>query len=404
MAIEYPTPYSPTDAALKAFDNQTIDATGVHIVKHMTSGPDHHVQGNRRSRLEQQMLAPINQCRCVKVTANTVGVFPGFYRQAGTKKFFTGKGSQAISSTADDYYVYIDAENTLQVSTTEPTGDEYLLAKVTVSGGEIGDEAIEDLRGYTLAMTSIGPGQIADGAVDTDQLAADAVTGAKIADDAIGSEHIADGAVGAAAIAAGAVGTTELGADAVTGAKIADHAIGSEHIAADAVIAAAISPGAVVGAKLALYSVTGTKIAGDAIDTEHLAAGAVDAAALASALQDAIPNVNISVGSESGDAIDVSVQFRDAANNSLAERCCFRAWLSDSQGGGETATAPDGAVTWSTGTDLDEKTAKKAWRVVMTDASGAAVLAITESGEATWYLHVVFDGKVYISGAITFAV
>ena len=54
--------------------------------------------------------------------------------------------------------------------------------------------------------------QIADGGVDTTQLAADAVTGAKIADDAVDSEHYTDGSID----------TAHIADDQVTHAKLED--------------------------------------------------------------------------------------------------------------------------------------------------------------------------------------
>jgi hypothetical protein len=123
---------------------------------------------------------------------------------------------------------------------------------------------------------------------------------------------------------------------------------------------------------------------------------------LSMALADAIADVEISVGVEYLDTIYVSVQARDAAGNNLSERVCFRAWLSDSVGGGETCTAPSSAL-WTTGTTLELKTADVSWRAVMTDATGKAELQVGDSGDFTWYLHVAFGGKVFVSSAITFA-
>lgn len=132
-------------------------------------------------------------------------------------------------------------------------------------------------------------------------------------------------------------------------------------------------------------------------------AGLIGADRLSDTVADLIPQVDISVGSESGDTIEVTVQVRDCQNNDNANRFVVHAWLADGQYGAETTTAPGGTVSWTTGTAIEEITAKKRWTTV-TDATGAAVLSIGETGAATWYLNVEVDGRVYASSAITFTV
>lgn len=134
----------------------------------------------------------------------------------------------------------------------------------------------------------------------------------------------------------------------------------------------------------------------------HLADDAVGTDQLADAVADLVPKVDISVGGESSDTIAVTVQVQDAQGNSNANRFLLHAWLADSQYGPETATTPDGTVSWTTGTALEEITSKERWTAV-TDANGQAVLSIGESGAATWYLNVELDGRIYASAAITFA-
>jgi hypothetical protein len=93
-------------------------------------------------------------------------------------------------------------------------------------------------------------GQLADGEVDTAELAADAVTGAKIADEAIDSEHYVDGSID----------TVHFAADAVDGTKIADDAVDSEHIAA----------GAIDLAHMSAESVDSDQYVDDSVDVEHV--------------------------------------------------------------------------------------------------------------------------------------
>lgn len=130
-------------------------------------------------------------------------------------------------------------------------------------------------------------------------------------------------------------------------------------------------------------------------------AGLIGAGRLADAVADLIPGVDIDVGSEASDTIAVTLQVQDAQGNSNANRFLVHAWLSDSQHGSETATAPAGTVSWTTGAQLEEITTKKRWTAI-TDANGQAVLSIGETGAATWYLNVELDGRVYASSAITF--
>ena len=130
--------------------------------------------------------------------------------------------------------------------------------------------------------------------------------------------------------------------------------------------------------------------------------GAVSAAKLADAVADLIPQIDISVGAEGGNEIVVDIQVQDCQANSNANQFLLHAWLSDTQGGAETASTPSAGCTWGTGTVLEAITANERWTVI-TDATGAAQVTVGESGVDTWYLHVEIDGRIYISDAITFA-
>lgn len=132
------------------------------------------------------------------------------------------------------------------------------------------------------------------------------------------------------------------------------------------------------------------------------ALSSVSAAELAGPVQDAIPNVLISVGAEAGDVIQVSVQFRDAANNALAERMGAYIWLSDAEYGAPVATAPSGGWAPGAGTLIEEHTAGKSGEWV-SDATGLIRVDLTESGAKTLYLNVRVGNRVYASSAITFA-
>jgi hypothetical protein len=141
-----------------------------------------------------------------------------------------------------------------------------------------------------------------------------------------------------------------------------------------------------------------------ASSTARVKDAGITAAKLAAAVQDAVPNVNITVGAEAANVIAATVQFRDIANNNLASRCAFTAWLSDSANAVPTSSAPDGG--WAAGAS-GYKIKDHTTNIVgewATDASGTTIINITHAaGAKTLYLHVHFDGIVYVSGAITFA-
>ena len=107
----------------------------------------------------------------------------------------------------------------------------------------------------------------------------------------------------------------------------------------------------------------------------------------------------------------VTVQLTDAASTNQAVRFIFRAWLSRSQYAFTAAgdTVPNGTVSWTTGTAKElviasYYVAKQHWEV-MTTAAGLAVLSVEQTAlDATgWYLHIELDGRLYVSGQLTYA-
>ena len=110
------------------------------------------------------------------------------------------------------------------------------------------------------------------------------------------------------------------------------------------------------------------------------------------------------VGSESGNAINVTVQLEDADGADLAVRGSVLAYLSDDANGDSIAgTAPDGGVAIGTDGLVIPVVTNKAMQLV-SEADGDIDLDITESGIDTWYLILVMpNGKLLASAAITFA-
>lgn len=142
------------------------------------------------------------------------------------------------------------------------------------------------------------------------------------------------------------------------------------------------------------------------VASEDLQSGSVVAAKLSDVIQDLLSKVELTVGAEASDAIEVTIQKKDAADNNLAEYGEFECWLSDSNtGGGETSSAPNTSFSVTTGTELEEVTSKIRLKVI-TDSNGTAKVTVdnTGGGTDTWYLNVSYNGKVYISDAITITI
>jgi hypothetical protein len=134
----------------------------------------------------------------------------------------------------------------------------------------------------------------------------------------------------------------------------------------------------------------------------HIASAAIAAAQLTDDLAGCVPAVSIGVGTESSNAIAVTIQILNAKSRSVSGRFLINTWLSDSQYGGRTATAPSAGISCTAGGILATAEAGKHWQIV-TDATGKTVLSIGEAGTHTWYLNVEIDGKVYAGGAISFS-
>ena len=113
------------------------------------------------------------------------------------------------------------------------------IADFTYDGGSAASIAIQ-VDGSTLSVGSGGI-KVADGGVDTTQLAADAVDGTKIADLAVDTEHLAASAVETAKINDLAVTTTKIADANVTTTKIADSAVTNAKLANSGITVAADS-------------------------------------------------------------------------------------------------------------------------------------------------------------------
>lgn len=104
--------------------------------------------------------------------------------------------------------------------------------------------------------------------------------------------------------------------------------------------------------------------------------------------------VAFTVGAEVSDFVQTSVRL------SLPAFSLLECWLADSNGGGETATAPDD-VTWNTGVVLETITANKRYRII-TPSTGVANVTVGYTGAKTWRWAVSRLGRVFYSTTLFF--
>ena len=113
--------------------------------------------------------------------------------------------------------------------------------------------------------------------------------------------------------------------------------------------------------------------------------------------------VELTVGAEGADVINVAGQIQDAEGNDLAEQKSFFAWLSDTALAAATAAAPSaGVAIGSDGVIIVEHTAEIIFEI-LTDAVGVFDIDIGEAAADTWYLNIrLANGDLVSSTAITF--
>ena len=117
-------------------------------------------------------------------------------------------------------------------------------------------------------------------------------------------------------------------------------------------------------------------------------------------LQDLVPNLNITAAAEAADERVITIQARDGADNSLAQRVMIRVWVATTDYGAPSAT--DNAVAIDTGTILQTITAH-AYYELISDAAGKVEVGVTISGAASRYVLAEIDGRIYSSGEVTWA-
>lgn len=175
-ADTYPNPPWDADATIDAMGGTTHQKTAVPIVAKGTSPqstPPLFTQYTRQWARNLEILAGLNELSVWKMTANTIGVFPGYLRIAGVDLHYAGTSTQAVSSTNDTYYVYItnSAGSPLLNVVTDAVGwpadlaTHIPLAEVTVAGNVI--TAITDVRNRVRLATTSAGGAAGTGTTET---------------------------------------------------------------------------------------------------------------------------------------------------------------------------------------------------------------------------------------------
>ena len=110
------------------------------------------------------------------------------------------------------------------------------------------------------------------------------------------------------------------------------------------------------------------------------------------------------IGAENTNAINVAIQLTDRLNGGdLTERAAIQWYLSADTNGDAIATAPSGGIAIGADGLLIEHSNNLAG-VAISESDGDIDVTITESTAKSFYLILIMpDGKLYSSGAITFA-
>ena len=196
-----------------------------------------------------------------------------------------GSGGGTVSTSAP---VSGDGSTGSPVTIADGAIDTDQLATDAVTGAKIAGRAINSVR---IAIAGVTGTNIATNAITTSHIANSTITSVDLANDAVTQAKIADNAIDAARIESNAVGSSEIADNAVTGSEIADNAVGSGEItnggvatidiADDAVTRAKIADNAVGSFQVANDAITGAKIADNAVGASQISAGAVGSSEIA---------------------------------------------------------------------------------------------------------------------------
>lgn len=148
-------------------------------------------------------------------------------------------------------------------------------------------------------------------------------------------------------------------------------------------------------------AVTTGKINDLAVTTGKLNDLAVTVGKIAAAVTATIPGTpTLTPAAQVGSARAVAIQLKDIAGTNLAAKAQARVWLSDTAGGAPTASAPDGGVAVTDGTEIAAITAGKVLDVVSTAAGLITVELTHEGADTTWFVNVAIGNVVASSAAV----
>lgn len=224
---------------------------------------------------------------------------------------YKGTSYTITNGNTEDKYIYwllATTPTTFKTSNTKPNlgVDDVLVAindggtaRIVIGTGRM-------THGSAILNATIDSGEIKNGAVLADKIAALAITEGKIASGAVTVNKIGDLAVAEGKIAAGAVTEAKVGSGAVTEAKIGASAVTEGKIGAGAVTTAKIGDLQVAEGKIAASAVSSGKIANNAVIADKINAGAVTTAKIGD-LQ--VTGAKLGAGAVAEDKLNVAFHF-----------------------------------------------------------------------------------------------
>lgn len=366
----------PSNSQLEGLGGTVDQPSGVYYIP-KGEGLDWYASFIKSLRQLVKNIYPLTGLRVYKDGDLTFGVCAGQYWHNGQAQQYNGQTGVSLTASDTNYIYLVAGDATVTVNTTGfPDPDstpDIQLATILTGGSDYQFDDVTDCRGSHIFT-------VAGGVLS--------LSGTSASNFTLDAENSGAGSTCQYRVNRG----TSNAEDAVLEWNETDDRweVKSQH-----------TSGTLAPMNAASYQISGTaKLDGSGAAAIH--DSIVSASKLADAVADLIPKIDISVGSESGNQIVVDIQIQDCQANNNANRFLLHAWLSDTQGGAETASTPSAGCTWGTGTVLESITANERWTVI-TDATGAAQVTVGEAGVDTWYLHVEIDGRIYISDAITFA-
>lgn len=145
----------------------------------------------------------------------------------------------------------------------------------------------------------------------------------------------------------------------------------------------------------------------DSVDTEDIKEDAVGTTEIDNTLADLIRQIDVAVGAEAADNIDVTFTVQDAKGETLADNNLIRLWLTNSTStlDPNVTTFPDGgAAVQGDGVEITA-TADDTIGVYITPATGIIVIRFNHTAGALSGLYPVAEmgGKLYVGSELEWA-